>query len=71
MLRRLQAAPTPPSTPGRQRRHTPQGLYPAAHPQRHSVFRRRHLQWSRLAAVLSSTSVALEQKRKVLGVSPT
>jgi hypothetical protein len=38
VLRRLQAATAPPSTPGLRRRHTPQGLYPAAHPQRHSVF---------------------------------
>jgi hypothetical protein len=71
VLRRLQATTAPPSTPGRPRRHTPQGLYPAVHPRRHSVFRRQHLQWSRLAAVLSSASVALAHKKKVLGFSPT
>jgi hypothetical protein len=53
------------------RRHTPLDLPPAAHHRRHSVFRRRHLQRSRLAAVLSSAYVALEHKHKELGSSPT
>jgi hypothetical protein len=71
VLRWLQAATAPPSTPGRRRRHTPQGLYPTAHPRRHSVFRRRHLQRSNLAAASSSVFAALQHKRKVLGSSPT
>jgi hypothetical protein len=70
VLRRLQAATAPPSTPGHRRWHTPQGLYPAAHPRRHSVFRRRHPQRNHLAAASSSAYAALQHKRKVLESSP-
>jgi hypothetical protein len=65
VLHRPLAATAPP------RRRTPLDLPPTGHHRRHSVFRRRHLQRSRLAAVLSFASVALQHKRKVLGSSPT
>jgi hypothetical protein len=65
VLRRPQAATAP------RRRHTPPDLFPAAHPRRHTVFRRRHLQRNHLVAASSSASAAPQHKQKVLVSSPT
>jgi hypothetical protein len=61
----LRRPPVPTAPP---RRHTPLDLPPAVHHRRHSVFRRLHLQRSLLAAASLSASVALQHKRKVLGL---
>jgi hypothetical protein len=61
-LRRPQAATAPPSMPGYRRRRKPPDLSPAAHPRRHSVFRRRHLQRNHLVAASSFAFTALQHK---------